>query len=44
MYTKIVAAEIATEAGITTAIIDGSTPENLYNLLAGEDIGTIFPA
>ena len=44
MYTKIIAAEIAAKAGITTAIIDGSTPENLYDLLAGEDIGTIFPA
>ncbi len=44
MYTKIVAAEIATAAGVTTAIIDGSSPENLYGLLAGEEIGTIFPA
>lgn len=44
MYTKIVAAEIAGEAGVTTAIIDGSTPENLYALLSGEEIGTIFPA
>lgn len=44
MYTKILAAGIATAAGITTAIIDGSRPENLYHLLAGEDIGTIFPA
>lgn len=43
MYTKIVAAEIATAAGVTTAIIDGSSPENLYGLLAGEEIGTIFP-
>lgn len=44
MYTKIVAAEHATEAGITTAIIDGSVPENLYALIAGEAIGTVFPA
>lgn len=43
MYTKVVAAEIATNAGITTAIIDGSSPENLYALLAGESIGTVFP-
>ncbi len=43
MYTKIIAAENATEAGITTAIIDGSAPENLYALLSGEEIGTIFP-
>lgn len=44
MYTKILAAGQATQAGITTAIIDGSDPENLYALLAGEEIGTIFPA
>jgi len=43
MYTKILAAGIATAAGITTAIIDGSRPENLYHLLAGEEIGTVFP-
>ena len=44
MYTKIVAAEHATAAGITTAIIDGSAPENLYALMEGETIGTVFPA
>ena len=43
MYTKIIAAEQATRAGITTAIIDGSSPETLYALLAGEEVGTIFP-
>ena len=44
MYTKIIAAGQATREGITTAIIDGSTPENLYRLLEGEEIGTVFPA
>ena len=44
MYTKIIAAEHATAAGITAAIIDGSAPELLYSLLAGEEVGTIFPA
>ena len=44
MYTKIVAADRATNAGITTAIINGSAPENLYALLNGEEIGTVFPA
>ena len=44
MYTKIVAAEQATQAGITMAIIDGTTPENLYALMEGEAIGTVFPA
>lgn len=43
MYTKILAAQHATQSGITTAIIDGSAPENLYALLAGEEIGTVFP-
>lgn len=43
MYTKIIAAGIATAAGITTAIIDGSDPENLYGLLEGGEIGTVFP-
>ncbi len=42
MITKVIAAERATKHGITTAIIDGSTPENLYTLLSGEEIGTIF--
>ena len=44
MYTKIIAAGQATREGITTAIIDGSTPENLYRLLEGEEIGTVFLA
>lgn len=44
MYTKIIAAGIATAAGVTTAIIDGSDPENLYALLEGGEIGTVFPA
>ena len=43
MYTKIIAAEQATQAGITAAIIDGSSPETLYALLAGEEVGTVFP-
>ena len=44
MYTKVIAAEEATRAGITAAIIDGSAPEALYALLAGEEVGTVFPA
>lgn len=44
MITKIEAADIATKSGIVTAIIDGSDPDNLYHLLDGEVIGTIFPA
>jgi len=44
MITKIEAAQIATSAGIVTAIIDGSDPENLYRLIEGEMIGTAFLA
>ena len=44
MYTKVVAAELATAAGITTAIVDGSDPEILYRLLGGESVGTVFTA
>ena len=44
MYTKIIAAEQATQAGITMAIINGAQPENLYDLLSGKEIGTVFTA
>ena len=44
MITKIEAADIATRQGITTAIIDGSDPEDIYRLLDGEEIGTVFLA
>lgn len=44
MYTKVIAAQHATASGITTAIINGSAPENLYALLNGDEIGTVFPA
>ena len=44
MITKIEAADIATRAGIATAIIDGSDPGNIYRLLDGETIGTVFRA
>lgn len=44
MITKIEAADIATRAGIATAIIDGSNPDNLYRLLEGQQIGTVFLA
>ena len=44
MITKIEAADIATRQGITIAIIDGSDPEDIYRLLDGEEIGTVFLA
>ncbi len=42
MKTKISAAKIATKSGITTCIIKGDNPNNIYDLLDGNDIGTIF--
>lgn len=44
METKIRAAEIATEAGVETYVINGTPPGNIYRLLDGEDIGTHFKA
>lgn len=42
MATKIMAAEIATGAGVRTVITQGKTPDNLARILAGESIGTQF--
>lgn len=42
MATKVKAADIATQAGIDTYIINGTAPENLYRLLEGEQVGTHF--
>jgi len=42
MYTKLQAAKLAMEAGIHTVIMNGSTPENLYQLMDGRQIGTWF--
>jgi glutamate 5-kinase len=42
MATKIIAAEIATGAGIRTVITQGNTPDNIGRILAGEEIGTQF--
>ena len=42
MATKIAAAQMATSAGIQMAIINGERPELLYDLLAGEPVGTYF--
>ena len=44
MATKIQAARIATNAGIPVAIINGQDPENLYTLIEGGQVGTIFKA
>ncbi|MDR2526140.1 MAG: glutamate 5-kinase [Oscillospiraceae bacterium] len=42
MITKLQAAKAATEAGIDTVILNGTSPENLYQLLDGRQIGTWF--
>lgn len=42
MITKLSAAKIATEAGCDMVITNGSRPEELYDIVAGKDVGTRF--
>ncbi len=44
MRTKIIAAEIATAAGIDMCVMNGENPKRLYDLLEGKQIGTLFKA
>ena len=44
MYTKIQAAKIAVNAGVTMVIASGALEGVVRNILCGEKIGTIFPA
>ncbi|MCL1951979.1 MAG: glutamate 5-kinase [Oscillospiraceae bacterium] len=44
MRTKLQAARLATEAGIDAVIMNGSAPENLYQLMDGRQVGTWFKA
>jgi glutamate 5-kinase len=44
MRSKVVAAEMATAAGIPTVIAGGLQPGNLLAAAAGEPVGTLFPA
>ena len=44
MITKIHAAKIAGEAGIPTVVMNGSMPEDIYRLVDGHQIGTLFCA
>lgn len=44
MMTKLNAAKIATVAGVDTYVINGTPADNLYALLEGADIGTLFCA
>ena len=42
MATKLGAAQLATESGIDTIIMNGSNPEDIYRLLDGRQVGTHF--
>ena len=44
MVTKLRAAKIATQAGCEMVIANGSRPENLYDILNGQHVGTRFLA
>lgn len=44
MATKLKAARMAVSQGIPMAIVSGSDPKTLYQLMQGEDVGTVFPA
>ncbi len=44
MITKLHAADIATKAGIDTVVMNGSDPEDIYKVLDGRQLGTLFKA
>ena len=44
MMTKVQAAQIAMSAGVTMVIADGSREDVIRDVLAGEPVGTVFPA
>ena len=44
MATKITAAAAATSSGINCCVMSGNNPQNIYKLLDGEQIGTMFVA
>lgn len=44
MITKIHAAEIAMENGIPTVIMNGTAPQDIYKLIDGHSVGTLFSA
>ncbi|MGI6113700.1 MAG: glutamate 5-kinase [Mahellales bacterium] len=43
MKTKIMAARLCYDASINMVIINGDKPRNIYKVLKGEEIGTLFP-
>lgn len=42
MITKLLAAEMAMEHSIDMYIINGKTPTNIYSIMNGESVGTLF--
>ena len=42
MATKLSAAKLCLEAGISTVIANGDDPEKLYDIIEGKSVGTIF--
>ncbi|MGI5959328.1 MAG: glutamate 5-kinase [Massiliimalia sp.] len=42
MVTKLNAAQIALEAGFPMVLLNGQNPEQIYDLFAGKEVGTIF--
>lgn len=44
MLTKLQAADYATERGVTVYVLNGSKPENLYEIFDGNSPGTMFLA
>jgi len=44
MTTKIEAAKLATSSGVSVIIADGREPDVLARIVAGESVGTFFPA
>lgn len=44
MVTKLHAAKIATDSGIHTVVMNGDSPQDLYKVLEGRQIGTLFKA
>lgn len=40
--TKISAASLANNAGIDAVITNGKNPENIYDVIVGKSVGTLF--
>ena len=44
MKTKLRVAQLATAQGIDTIITHGKTPQSLYDIVKGKQVGTLFKA